>query len=179
MARRKTTSKTKHCIKCDKTKSRKYFYSTSAYCKKCQRQTVMDNQKENADYYNQYRSEYSKHNPEKRRAWKKITIERWEERHGIKYKDHALQRHKERFATDPEYREKVRERRRAYRTRNKEKYDQYRIAYYTDNRALLLLKAKIKYCERRMQLAVDSKVKKDYEKRIKAVRKQIKALKKK
>lgn len=179
MARPKTTRKTKICPLCEKKKSRKFFYSTSAYCKKCQRKTVMDNQKANSDYYNEYRTEYGKRNPEKKYAWKQAFIKNWETEHGMKYKDYVLQQHHDRLATDPTYREKIRKQRKQYRKKNKKKYDQYRAEYYIQNRDLLLAKAKLRRCEKGMAIATNSKIKKDYAKRIKTVRKQIQELTKK
>lgn len=174
--RPKNTSKTKKCRKCSKTKSRKYFYATGPYCKKCQRKAVIENQKIKSEYFRAYREEYAKLNPDKAAAWKNTTLKRWEEKHGITYSEFALNRHRERLANDPEYREKINDRNKKYYQEKKEEKKAYREAYYTKNRELLLLKAKIRRVEEKILPATDDKKKKECAKRLKDLHRQIKKL---
>jgi len=176
MGRPKTTSTTKHCVKCNKTKSRKYFYSTSAYCKKCQRIAVIDNQKKKAHYYNQYRYKYEKHHPEKTTAWKKAAIKRWEKKHGMKYTDFVRLRRQIRLSIDPHYREKIAQQNKKQYQARKEKQKKYRIAYNIENREILRLKARERYYKRSLLRSTDDDRIDHYQKQITNVQENIKTL---
>lgn len=141
MSRPKSNSKTKICKKCNKVKSKKYFYTTSSYCKKCQRIAVIENQKKNAKYYNEYRNDYSKINPAKRRAWSRISRERWEKKHGMKYSDHLKEIRRRRMAEDEGYRARIKKASKKYRLKAKEKIADYRRRYYLENREAFISNA--------------------------------------
>src|SRR5687768_10806542 len=85
-------------------------------CKPCHSKIVMENQKQKADYYNKYRGEYSKNNPEKRRAWNKASIERWEKENGMAYSEYANERHQQRLKEDKTYAKKTRRDQKKYRS---------------------------------------------------------------
>lgn len=164
------------CTECKKEKLETEFYGKHyKRCKPCHSKVVKQNQKQKADYYNNYRNEFSKKNPDKRTRWQKATRANWQKNHGMDYNKYARYRIKQRMKNDPEYRNKISEQNKKRYQKEKEKCKKYRELYYQKNRVLLLLKAKIRRYNKRFDI-VDDRTKKEYMKRIQSVKKQINKL---
>jgi len=155
---KKEPTEFKTCKKCRKRKHSTEFYATSSQCKPCHSKTVKKNQKRKKNYYNEYRTEYALKHPDKVALWNKQFIANWEEKHGMKYKDYALEQHNQRKVSDPAYMKRVSRNAKRTREKNKEKIAERRRQYYLKNREAIMKKEKMRYEQNRTKCVLTQKI---------------------